>query len=63
MIFQQQEEIERYWTELLWTVADESKTEFDNLMGTETMVFFRILKVYQKTKKRNEAKTNGKNNP
>ena len=57
-MFQQQEEVERYWTELLWTVAGGSKTEYDSLRGTEVMDFFRILKVYHKNLK---AKANGKN--
>jgi hypothetical protein len=57
-LFQKQEEAERYWTELLWTVSGGSKMEFDSLMGTEVMQFFRILKVYHKKLK---AKADGKN--
>lgn len=57
MIFQQQEEIERYWTELLWMLSGESKSEYDTLKGTEVMEFFRILKVHHANLKR---KTNGK---
>jgi hypothetical protein len=59
MIFQRQEDIERYWTELIYSISNESKTEYEALKGTEVMEFFRILKIYYRNLKRKQQ--NGKN--
>lgn len=58
MIFQLQEEVERYWAELIWMVAEGKTTEYDALKGKECSEFFRLLKIYHKQLKR---KADGKN--
>ena len=45
-------EMEEYWATLTWMLAGDDKTQYDALLASNVLEYFRLLKIHEKNQVR-----------